>query len=100
MVKNIEIIEAFINNRKDIKTKNLLFSESSLFLFNNKIAEKTSLNTFKIMCPYISRTTLKILNLLPNVKVNIKNRQLFLNNNIWNGNEMEIKNESNDEESE
>jgi len=94
MVKNEDVIKSFLKDEPK-KTKNLESKDGTLFLYGNKIAYKPSIadHEFIIYYRYNSRTTTKILNMLPNVKVNRKGGQKYLNNNLWLNDEAYILNQ-------
>ncbi len=85
MVKNDDVIRLFLNRRAN-KSVNLRTDGDNLFLFENKIAMYEN-NILKVSDGgFRSKTTQKILNKLPSVKVIQKNFIWYLNNKEWDGN--------------
>jgi len=95
MVKNEDVIKSFLKDEPK-RTKNLESKDGILLLYGYKIAYKPSITDpeFIIYYPYNSRTTTKFLNMLPNVKVNKKGGQKYLNNNLWLNEEAYILNQN------
>jgi AAA15 family ATPase/GTPase len=83
-MKNQQIIEAFLMDGNE-KNKNLKCENGILYSYNTIICKKIDNQTIEIQYPRHSRTTQKIINMLPNVRVNIKQGHLFLNDESWDG---------------
>lgn len=67
------------------KEGNTYTDGKSLYLFGNKIAEHRDGGLWICSCGYVTQTTSERLNALPNVNIQIKRGDFFLNGTRWSG---------------
>jgi hypothetical protein len=90
-----ESVNAFLNREKFSKSNMSVTFENGytyLRLFGNPIAALESNGELSIStCGWDTPTTKERLNALPNVRVNTKAGQLYLNGNRWDGRPVYVK---------
>ena len=80
------VVTAFLE-RRNKKVCNVKSNNNSLFLFDTEIARMAPDGSIMITTAnYPSITTKRYLNKIPNVRVYHKNYNLYLNDQLWNGN--------------
>lgn len=85
-----QTVNAFLN-KKEFHCGNTYSTGSELFLFGKKIAEYRKEEIYITNAGYPTRTTHDRLNEFPNVHIDIKNGQSYLNNELWDGSWIKIK---------
>jgi len=72
-------------NTQVIHNENSAIPYSQIYLFGNLIAEQNDKGLFIQNCGWFTKTTKERLNALPNVSINQKNFEWYLNGEKWNG---------------
>jgi len=90
MVKNEDVILAFLC-QENKKAGHIESIDGVLKVYDSIIAKKErGYNIIKIFRSYSSKMTIRIMNMLPNVKINWKNGGWYLNGEKWDSDEADI----------
>lgn len=84
MPTTTEVIKAFLYGESK-STKNVQTDGRSLYLFGNLIARHSEDGLYITHAGWETRSTFRYLNELPNVRINRRNKQTYLNGELWDG---------------
>lgn len=90
MKKITEFITNSFRNRESAYRDNSYTDGNSLFLFGNKIAEFRGTELWITTAGWDTKTTKERLNALPGVRLYHSNKQLYLNDKLWDGNWIKV----------
>jgi hypothetical protein len=87
-IENFNNNKLYFGNNTEVLVEN---NVTKLYLFGHCIAKKENNKLFITNCGYFTNTTKEHLNGLPNVKIYQKDSKWYLNNELWDGNWIEVK---------